>query len=100
MSSFESKVTRLSDTGSPRFRVEFIGDNGEWVEVECAAPSADEEPSREEIVEEARRLAREAAGPAGRTASAPTDAAHGMMRPPHETEGRTHGSEGRDQGTE
>lgn len=103
MSSFESKVTRLTDTGSPRFRVEFIGDNGESVAVECAPRFEGEEPSREEVVEEARRLARDVAEPDDRPAvSEPTRAsdAGGLMRSLDEREARTHTSEGRDHGTE
>lgn len=103
-SSFESKVTRLSDTGAPRFLVEFIGDNGENVAIECAPPaSAGDEPSREEIVEEARRLARNLSEPRSGSDGGETtyaSSASGLSRPPAETEASTHTSEGRDQGFE
>jgi len=102
--AFESKVTRLSDTGAPRFRVEFIGDHGEAVEVECAPPASDGEPSREEILELARQIARQVGGDSN--ASTPPDqpthvgAGGGLTRPFGETEDRTHTSDGRDLGTE
>ncbi len=105
MPSFESRVVRLNDTGVPRFRVEFIGDNGDSVSVDCASPQAEgDEPSREQIVAEARRIAcslddRDTTGddPA-RTATA--QAPEGLMRPVEQTEARTHTSDGRDRGTE
>jgi hypothetical protein len=105
MPSFESRVVRLNDTGVPRFRVEFIGDNGDSVSVDCASPQAEgDEPSREQIVAEARRIARSldepdaAGGDASRTAAEPTPG--GLMRPVEQTEARTHTSDGRDRGTE
>lgn len=102
MTAYESKVTRLTDTGSARFLVEFIGDNGESVSVECAPPPGVDEPTREEIVEEARKLASAAGGkdaPAAQSATYAAPAA-GLMRPPAETEARIHTSDGRDRGTE
>jgi hypothetical protein len=103
MPSFESRVTRLNDMGSSRFRVEFIGDKGESVAVECVAPQTDGgEPSREQVIEAARRLAREVAEPGREAAPERTVAsvASGLSRPVDETEARTHSSEGRDRGTE
>ena len=103
MSSFESRVIRLNDTGAPRFRVEFIGDKGESVAVECATPESEgDEPSREQVIDEARRVAREVAEQdrdetPGRTVAS---MATGLSRPVEETEARTHSSEGRDRGTE
>lgn len=104
MPSFESRVVRLNDTGVPRFRVEFIGDNGDSVSVECASPQPEgDEPSREQIVAEARRVARSLGEPDGasgepeRTLAGPTT---GLSRPADQTEARTHSSEGRDRGTE
>ena len=105
MTSFESRVIRLNDTGIPRFRVEFIGDHGDSVSVECAPPQPDgDDPSREQIIAEARRVAGSLSGvdnprdtPERTVAeSAPI----GLTRPVEQTEARVHTSEGRDKGTE
>lgn len=102
MPAFENRVVRLNDAGAPRYRVEFIGDQGQSVAVECLAPQSDgEEPSRDEIIEQARKLAGEAADPGEETpARTYVGATTGLSRPVDETEGRTHSSEGRDRGTE
>ena len=104
MPSFESRVVRLNDTGVTRFRVEFIGDNGDNISVECASPQAEgDEPSREQIVAEARRVARSLGEPNGFAKEPdPTEAGPttGLSRPADQTEARTHSSEGRDRGTE
>lgn len=101
MPSFESRVTRLSDTGAVRFRVEFIGDKGESVAVECLAPHPDgEEPSRDELVDNARRIAAEVAAARGsRESGTAAGASDGLTRPVEDTEAKTHSSEGRDWGT-
>lgn len=104
MPSFESRVVRLNDTGVARFRVEFIGDNGDSVSVECASPQPEgNEPSREQIVAEARRVARsldEAEGPSGESERTVAGPMTGLSRPVEQTEARTHSSNGRDRGTE
>lgn len=101
MSRFESKVTRHADTAVPRYRVDFIGEGGESISVECAVPDEGDAPHRDEIVEAARRLLRSAAdGRDGagdeRTAVPP---AGGLSRPVEQTEDRIHVSDGRDRGT-
>jgi hypothetical protein len=76
MARFESRVTRHSDTPTPRYRVDFIGETGESVSVECDAPGAEGPAAREEVVEAARRLARAVVddAPAGDGWTAPGEA--------------------------
>lgn len=70
MARFESRVTRHSDTPTPRYRVDFIGDTGESISVECDAPGAEGPAARDEVVEAARRLARAVVDDAPATAPA------------------------------
>ena len=76
MARFESRVTRHSDTPTPRYRVDFIGDTGESVSVECDAPGVEGPAARDEVVEAARRLARAVVDDAPATAPADGDWAH------------------------
>ena len=76
MARFESRVTRHSDTPTPRYRVDFIGDTGESISVECDAPGAEGPAARDEVVEAARRLARAVVDDAPATAPADGDWAH------------------------
>jgi hypothetical protein len=57
MAKFEAIVTRHTDTPLPRYRVDFIGDDGDSVSVECSV-RAGHDPSREQVVDEARHLLR------------------------------------------
>lgn len=101
MPRFESKVTRHTDSPSPHYRVDFIGEEGETISVECRMPPDGQEPSRDAVIDRARQMLRAAwgdgDGPQERTTAS---SANGLSRPPEETEDRTHVSDGRDLGTQ
>lgn len=101
MPRFENKVTRHADSPSPHYRVDFSGEEGETISVECRMPQDGRKPSRDEVIDEARRLLRAASGDANdsqqETIASP---ANGLTRPIEETEDRTHVSDGRDFGTQ
>ncbi|APH70418.1 hypothetical protein [Aquibium oceanicum] len=105
MAQFEPHVIHHSDAANPQYSVQFIGDAGESVTVECRLSAREEAYSRDDVVEAAyeivSRLGRQATGQERRMTASETVASRdaGLSRPVGETEARTHTSEGADRGT-
>lgn len=105
MAQFEPHVIHHSDAATPHYSVQFIGDAGENVTVECRLAAREDAYGRDEVIEAAyeivSRVASQGTGDERRTTSHETIAspAGGLSRPVGETEARTHTSEGADRGT-
>ena len=105
MARFEPHVIHHSDAATPHYSVQFIGDAGESVTVECHISSDAGEPAREDIIEAAyeivSRLSGQATGEERRRTSSETVArtGSGLSRAVDQPEAETHTSEGQDRGT-